>query len=171
MNITHVYIHKFTQLFLMSISDKNPKLRSRDPCIQASSRAYHSVRLDPSMQEIEIRAVSYSPFVRSMPPKFGQIVTPEHHIEISRTTYPGVLATIPQCAQSFQDAGGRSPSHAPFMVHENHVFEVWSKITHDVTPPYSTPGPIGRPGPIHTPVASVSTCPGQDPMPVRFISQ
>ena len=130
----------------MSISDKNPKLRSREPCTLASSRAYPVEALDLSMQEIETRAVSHSPFVRSMPPKFGQIGPPEHQVEISRTTHPGVLASIPQCAQSSQHAGNRSPSRNLFLLRKYHVFEVWPKITHDVTPQYITPGHIRRPG-------------------------
>ena len=118
----------------MSISDKNPKSGSREPYVQASSRAYPGVRLDPSIQEIEAGVLSHSPFMRTMPPKFGQITPPEHQIEISRTTYPGVLASIPQCAQSFQDAGNRSPTCNLFFLRRYHVFEVCTKITHGVTP-------------------------------------
>ena len=130
----------------MSISDKKPKSGSREPYIQASSRAYPVEALDLSMQEIETRAVSHSPFVRSMPPKFGQIGPPEHQVEISRTTYLGVLASIPQCAQSSQHALRRSPSRNLFLLRKYHVFEVWPKITHDVTPQYITPGHTRRPG-------------------------
>ena len=169
MNITHVYIHKFTHLFLMSISGKNPKSRSREPCIQASSRAYPGKPLDPSIQEIEVWAVSHSPFLRTMHPKFRQIVTQERHIEISRTPHQGVLARISQCAVSSKDQGNRSPTRDLFLLRKYHVFEVWSKITHGVTPmlrhtrPHRPARPDGRP------VASIPTRPGQDPMPVHFI--
>ena len=130
----------------MSISDKNPKSGSREPYIQASSRAYPGVCIDPRIQEIETVVLSHSSFLRTMPPKFGQIGPPEHQVEISRTTYPGVLASIPQCAQSSQHALRRSPSRNLFLLRKYHVFEVWPKSTHDVTPQYITPGHIRRPG-------------------------
>jgi len=150
----------------MSISDKNPKSWSRELHIQASSRAYPGAPLDPSIQEIEVRALSHSPFMRTMPPKFGQIAPPERHIEISWTTHPGIPASIPRCAQSFQHAAGRDPSRRLITVRKYHVFEVWSKITHGVTPMLQHTRPHRPARPDGGPVASVCACPGQDPMPV-----
>ena len=146
-------------------------------------------------------------------------------IRISRTMYPGVLASIPRCAPWSQHPGNRSLSPFSFTVRKNYASKVWSncptrapyrdlmnhtsrhprehtpvctiipactrlrsepsthhrsqvpcvwslvKITHGVTPTLQHTRPHRPARPDGWPVASVCACPGQDPMPVLFISQ